>query len=100
MRAGVSFFTASNREQANVTLPAPLETIRERHSAPRKHEKYKGLGRFSDSFLAPRGYSLLRRTGAVGAQVVGQVRPKVWSVPGRPGESQEVYGKDKFKWEL
>jgi hypothetical protein len=29
---------------------AGLETIRERHSAPRKPEKYKGLGRFSDSF--------------------------------------------------
>jgi hypothetical protein len=29
-----------------------FETIRERHSAPWKPEKYKGLGRFSDSFFA------------------------------------------------
>ena len=37
---------------------------------------------------------------AVGAQVVGQVQPKVWSVPTRPRGSQAVYGKAKVKWEL
>ena len=37
---------------------------------------------------------------AVGAQVVGQVQPKEWSVPSRPRESQTVYGKAKVKWKL
>jgi hypothetical protein len=37
---------------------------------------------------------------AVGARVVGQVKPKERSVPSRPRESQAVYGKAKVKWEL
>lgn len=39
----------------------------------------------------------LRATGGV---IVGNVEPKEWSVPSRPRESQEVYGKAKLKWEL
>ena len=49
-------------------------------------------------------YTLEEESGAslraVGAQVVGKVEPKEWSVPSRPRESQEVYGKAKVKWEL
>jgi hypothetical protein len=49
-------------------------------------------------------YTLEEESGAslraVGAQVVGQVQPKEWSVPSRPRASQEVYGKAKVKWEL
>ena len=49
-------------------------------------------------------YTLEEESGAslraVGAQVVGQVQPKEWSVPSRPRESQAVYGKLKMKWEL
>jgi hypothetical protein len=49
-------------------------------------------------------YTLEEESGAslraIGAQVVGQVQPKEWSVPSRPRESQAVYGKAKLKWEL
>lgn len=49
-------------------------------------------------------YTLEEESGAslraVGAQVVGQVQPKEWSVPSRPRGSQAVYGKAKCKWEL
>jgi hypothetical protein len=49
-------------------------------------------------------YTLEEESGAslraVGAEVVGQVEPKEWSVPSRPRESQAVYGKPKVKWEL
>ena len=49
-------------------------------------------------------YTLEEESGAslraVGAQVVGQAQPKEWSVPSRPRESQAVYGKAKWKWEL
>ena len=49
-------------------------------------------------------YTLEEESGAslraVGAQVVGSTRPKEWSVPSRPRESQAVYGKAKVKWEL
>jgi hypothetical protein len=49
-------------------------------------------------------YTLEEESGAslraVGAQVVGLVQPKEWSVPSRPRESQAVYGKAKVKWEL
>ena len=49
-------------------------------------------------------YTLEEESGAslraVGAQIVGSTRPKEWSVPSRPRESQEVYGKVKVKWEL
>jgi hypothetical protein len=49
-------------------------------------------------------YTLEEESGAslraVGAQVVGQVQPKEWSVPSRPRESQAVYDKAKLKWEL
>src|SRR5437879_9260348 len=49
-------------------------------------------------------YTLDEESGAslraVGAQVMGQVQPKEWSVPSRPRESQEVYGKAKLKWKL
>jgi hypothetical protein len=49
-------------------------------------------------------YTLEEESGAslraVGAQVVGQVQPKEWSVPSRPRESQEVDEKAKVKWEL
>jgi hypothetical protein len=31
---------------------------------------------------------------------VGTLKPKEWSVPSRPRESQEVDGKAKYKWEL
>jgi hypothetical protein len=37
---------------------------------------------------------------AVGAQLVGTVKPKEWSRPSRERKSQEVYGKVKCKWEL
>jgi hypothetical protein len=49
-------------------------------------------------------YTLEHESGAslrpVGAQVVGQAQPREWSVPSRPRDSQEVYGKAKLKWEL
>jgi hypothetical protein len=49
-------------------------------------------------------YTLEEESGAslraVGAHVVGTLKPKQWSVPSRPRESQEVYGKAKYKWEL
>jgi hypothetical protein len=49
-------------------------------------------------------YTLEEESGAslraVGAQVVGTLKPKEWSVPSRPRESQEVDGKAKYKWEL
>jgi hypothetical protein len=49
-------------------------------------------------------YTLEEESGAslraVGAQVVGQVQPKEWSVPSRPRQSQSAYGKAKVKWEL
>jgi hypothetical protein len=49
-------------------------------------------------------YTLEEESGAslraVGAQVVGQVQPKEWSVPSRPRENQAVYRKRKIKWEL
>jgi hypothetical protein len=49
-------------------------------------------------------YTLEEESGAslraVGAQVVGKVEPKEWSVPSRPLGSQEVYGLAKVKWEL
>jgi hypothetical protein len=35
-----------------------------------------------------------------GAEVVGQVQPKEWSVPNRPGARLAVYGKAKGKWEV
>jgi hypothetical protein len=37
---------------------------------------------------------------AVGARVIGEVRPQEWSVPSRPRRSQPVYGRAKLKWEL
>ena len=37
---------------------------------------------------------------AMGAEVVGQVQPKAWSVPSRPRGSQAVFGKAKVKWQL
>jgi hypothetical protein len=49
-------------------------------------------------------YTLEEESGAslkaVGARVVGQVRPQEWSVPSRPRRSQPVYGRAKLKWEL
>ena len=49
-------------------------------------------------------YTLEEESGpslrAVGAQVMGQVHPKEWSVPSRPRESQAIYGMAKVKWEL
>src|SRR5262245_1127024 len=49
-------------------------------------------------------YTLAEKSGAslraVGAQVVGQVEPKEWSVSSRPRESQAVYGEAKVKWNL
>jgi hypothetical protein len=49
-------------------------------------------------------YTLEEEAGAslraVGAQVVGTLKPKEWNVPSRPRESQAVYGKAKVKWEL
>jgi hypothetical protein len=49
-------------------------------------------------------YTLQEESGAslkaVGARVVGQVRPQEWSVPSRPRRSQPVYGRAKLKWEL
>lgn len=49
-------------------------------------------------------YTLEEESGAslkaVGAQVVGTVNPKEWSVPSRERKSQAVYGKSKSKWEL
>lgn len=46
-------------------------------------------------------YTLAEEPGAslrvVGAEVVGKVEPREWSVPSRPRESQEVYGKAKVK---
>ncbi|MDA4120369.1 MAG: hypothetical protein OK436_07255 [Thaumarchaeota archaeon] len=49
-------------------------------------------------------YTLEEESGAllraVGAQVVGQVQPKEWSVPSRQRKSQDVYGKAKVKWEM
>jgi hypothetical protein len=49
-------------------------------------------------------YTLEEESGAslraVGAKFVGKVQPKEWSVPSRPRESQEIYGKAKMKWEL
>src|SRR5437660_9146393 len=45
-------------------------------------------------------YTLEEESGAslraVGAQVVGLVQPKEWSVPSRPRESQPVYEKPKL----
>jgi hypothetical protein len=37
---------------------------------------------------------------AVGALAVATLKPKDWSVPSRPRESQAVYGKRKIKGEL
>jgi hypothetical protein len=49
-------------------------------------------------------YTLEQESGAslraVGAKVVGQVKPKEWSVPSRRRKSQQVYAEAKFKWEL
>ena len=49
-------------------------------------------------------YTLQEESGAslkaVGARVVGQVRPQEWSVPSRPRKSKAVYAKAKVKWEL
>jgi hypothetical protein len=50
-------------------------------------------------------YTLEEESGAslkaVGARVVGQVRPQEWSVPSHPPrKSQSVYGEVKAKWEL
>jgi hypothetical protein len=49
-------------------------------------------------------YTLEEESGAslraVGAEVVGRVRPKEWSVPSRSRKSQTVYGKAKVKWRL
>jgi hypothetical protein len=49
-------------------------------------------------------YTLEEESGAslraVGAQVVGQVQPKEWSVPSRPRGSEGVYGKAKVMWGL
>jgi hypothetical protein len=49
-------------------------------------------------------YTLEDKSGAslraVGAQVVGTVKPKEWNRPSRERKNQEVYGKAKCKWEL
>lgn len=49
-------------------------------------------------------YTLQEEAGAslkaVGARIVGEVRPKEWSVPSRKRKSQDVYEKAKWKWEL
>jgi hypothetical protein len=49
-------------------------------------------------------YTLEEESGAslnaVGAKVVGEVRPQEWSVPSRPRKSQAGYTKAKVKWEL
>jgi hypothetical protein len=49
-------------------------------------------------------YSLEEESGAslraVGARVVGTLKPKEWGMPSRPRESPQVYGKDRMKWEL
>lgn len=49
-------------------------------------------------------YTLQEESGAslkaVGAKIVGEVQPKEWSVPSRSRQSQDVYGKAKWKWEL
>lgn len=49
-------------------------------------------------------YTLDEESGAslraIGAQVVGEVPPKEWSVPSRRRKSQPVYSKRKWKWEL
>ena len=49
-------------------------------------------------------YTLQDESGAslkaVGGRIVGEVKPKEWSVPSRPRKSQGVYGKEKWKWEL
>jgi hypothetical protein len=49
-------------------------------------------------------YTLEEESGAslkaVGARVIGEVRPQEWSVPSRPRRSQPVYGRAKLKWEL
>ena len=49
-------------------------------------------------------YTLASESGAslkaVGAKLVGKVRPQEWSVPSRPRKSQQVYKEPKLKWEL
>jgi hypothetical protein len=43
---------------------------------------------------------VFRSLRAVGARVAGTMKPKERGVASRLGESQEVYGKAKLKWEL
>lgn len=49
-------------------------------------------------------YTLSSESGsslkAVGAVVVGEVRPQEWSVPSRPRKTQPVYQEPKLKWRL
>jgi hypothetical protein len=49
-------------------------------------------------------YTLASESGAslkaVGARLVGEVRPQEWSVPSRPRKTQPVYKEPKYKWEL
>ena len=49
-------------------------------------------------------YTLQEESGAslkaVGAKIIGEVQPKEWSSPSRSRQSQDVYGKTKWKWAL
>lgn len=49
-------------------------------------------------------YTLHEESGAslraVGAEMVGEVKPQQWGRPSRHRRSQEVNGKAKWKWEL
>ena len=49
-------------------------------------------------------YTLASESGAslkaVGAKLVGELRPQEWSVPSRKRRTQAVYKEPKLKWEL